>query len=61
MEKEPRKPEIGTYIALGLCFGTVLGVILNKIQFGPALGLLVGVVAHNIALANYRKKTGNKD
>ena len=25
MEKEPRKPDIGTYIALGLAIGTVLG------------------------------------
>ncbi|NLA59557.1 MAG: hypothetical protein GX863_00435 [Firmicutes bacterium] len=59
MEKEPRKPDIGTYIALGLAIGTVLGVIFNKVQFGPALGLLGGVIAHNIAMANYRKKTGN--
>lgn len=61
MEKEPRKPELSSYIVLGLALGTLVGVFLNKMQFGPALGLLVGVVAHSIALANYQKKTGNKE
>jgi len=43
---------------MGLVIGMLLGVIFNKVQFGPALGLLGGVIAHNIAMANYRKKTG---
>ncbi|HHY44162.1 MAG TPA: hypothetical protein GX512_00425 [Firmicutes bacterium] len=58
MEKEPRAPELGSYIAMGLVIGMLLGVIFNKVQYGPALGLLGGVIAHNIAMANYRKKTG---
>ena len=43
-------PNIGLYVAMGLCFGTTAGVLLNQIAFGPALGLLGGVVAYQIAL-----------
>lgn len=56
---EPKKPELGNYIVGGLAIGMLLGVMFNKVQFGPLLGLVGGLLAHNIAMINYRKKTGD--
>ena len=59
MLNEPKKPELGNYIVGGLAIGMLLGVMFSKVQFGPLLGLVGGLLAHNIAMINYRKKTGD--
>ncbi len=42
-------PHLGLYIAMGLCFGTTAGVLLNQLAYGPAIGLLGGIIAYQIA------------
>ena len=38
--------DIGISVALGLCFGVVIGMLLGNVTMGLALGPLFGLVLH---------------
>lgn len=41
------KDENVSYLALGLCFGVILGLIFKNLAIGLSMGLVIGVVLDN--------------
>ncbi|HHW27907.1 MAG TPA: hypothetical protein GXX23_11330 [Firmicutes bacterium] len=56
-KKQKKKPELGLFLALGLCFGSAIGLLLDNMAMGPGVGLLFGVVAYQLAMERYKKES----
>ncbi|MGI5841209.1 MAG: hypothetical protein ACOX6N_03270 [Patescibacteria group bacterium] len=44
MKNRNPKYDMGTWIALGLSFGTMFGLLLDSLPLGLSFGLLIGVI-----------------
>jgi mannose/fructose/N-acetylgalactosamine-specific phosphotransferase system component IIC len=53
--------DIGVSVALGLCFGVVIGMLLGNVTMGLAMGPLFGLVLHGFQRDEPRDADGSDD
>jgi len=53
--------DVGLSVALGLCFGVVIGMLLDNVTMGLAMGPLFGLVLHGFQNDESRDADGGDD